>query len=224
MVPSENTTWKTAHRGAGKAARTAGGVAVTARPPTEGWRWGRLRARKPRMLAAKGRARSRGCHNLTVGRQQTEVAPGEAGTHVPFETTWPERRKARLGCRLTGGVCRTGGSAPRSTAATLRRARTAVRLRVSHHQPTGGAGAGQGLATAGRRSASTDGEATARGSRGRAEGEVPRPAGKQGAGGRGKPSGCPARRPARPRGRGGRGPRRRCWGRGDTRNDTKEAG
>ena len=42
---------------------------------------------------------------LTVGRQQTEVTPGRAGTHVLLEATWPEKREARLGapaCR--GGV------------------------------------------------------------------------------------------------------------------------
>ena len=179
--------------------------------------------RENRGAGGDGRARSAGCHHLTMGRQQTKVTPGAASTHVPSEATWPERRRTRLGCRQSEGVGRTGGSAPRSTAATLRRVRTAARLEVSHHQPHGGRGHTRGATAAGR-SARADGEAAARGPwahhrRGRDQAV---PSRSQGRGRRGSQRQRTVREEAR-RGRAG-GPGVKTPGRGGPAHACRQAG
>ena len=59
--------------------------------------------RENRGAAGDGRIQSVGCHHLTMGRQQAKVTPGAASAHETSETTWPERRRTRLGRRQPGG-------------------------------------------------------------------------------------------------------------------------
>ena len=128
--------------------RLPGGVQAVQQQGSATAQWGQRRGgvakplpRENRVAGGDGRARSEGCRHLTMGRQQAKVTPGAACAHVPFETTQSEGRRTRLGRGQPGGWAAPAGAPLRSTAATLRRVRTAAKLEVSHHPPRRGRGA-----------------------------------------------------------------------------------